>query len=272
MDKQNQYEAMAFSLGEPPAPATELHGITKNGDGSITVSGGVAGNPDGGSHTLAANIWLPRAAEYHGLSKDINDYILVPVPAMITDIPNTNGDSVSLKEFLAWNGDQKQMAYKTWEGAPMYVEHQHQPEWVRGLILGTYMRPTPFEGIQKLVMLAALDRTRDPQRVNRVISGELNTYSMGMFYSSYTCSICGARAGKGIGSPCLHTRPRKPTYRQMDGRLAYRRCENITGFELSLLENLGGRSGVNGYRSGFGDPSYVSAIGDTILDPRSMRK
>jgi len=268
---QNQYEAMAFSLGEPPAPATELHGITKNGDGSITVSGGVAGNPDGGSHTLAANIWLPKAAEYHGLSKDINDYILVPVPAMITDIPNTNGDSVSLKEFLAWNGDQKQMAYKTWEGAPMYVEHQHQPEWVRGLILGTYMRPTQFEGIHKLVMLAALDRTRDPQRVARVISGELNTYSMGMFYSAYTCSICNARAGKGIGSPCLHTRPRKPTYRQMDGRLAYRRCENITGFELSLLENLGGRSGVNGYRSGFGDPSYVSAIGDTILDPRSMR-
>lgn len=269
---ENQFEAMAFSLGEPPSAPTELHGVTKNGDGSITVSGGVAGDPTGESHTLAANIWLPKAAEYHGLSKDINDYILVPVPAMITDIPNTNGDSVSLKEFLAWNGDQKQMAYKTWEGAPMYVEHQHSPEWVRGLILGTYLRPTPFKGIQKLVMLAALDRTRDPQRVARVISGELNTYSMGMFYSSYMCSICGARAGKGIGSPCLHTRPRRPTYRQMDGRLAYRRCENITGFELSLLENVGGRSGVDGYRSGFGDPSYVSAIGDTILDPRSMRK
>ena len=264
---EDHYAATAFSMGTPIAP-TELHGITKNGDGSVTVNGTVSGT--GETQTLQSNIWLPRAAAYHGLSKDINDYILVPVPAMITDIPNTNGDSVSLSEFLRWNPDQKQMAYKTWEGAPMYVEHQHKPEWVRGLILGTYMRPTPFEGVQKLVMLAAMDRTRDPVRVGRVLKRELNTYSMGMFYSAYKCSICSHQAGKGIGSPCSHTRPRKPTYKLLDGRLAYRRCENITGFELSLLENIGGRSGVDGYRSGYGDPSYVSAIGDTILDPRGL--
>lgn len=269
----NQFEAhdeilsTAFSLGTPPA-ATELNGIQKNGDGSITVNGAVSGT--GETQTLQSNIWLPRAAEYHGLSKDINDYVLVPVPAMITDIPNTNGDSVSLKQFLAWNPDQGQMTYKTWEGRPMYVEHQHKPEWVRGLILGTYMRPTPFKNVHKLVMLAALDRTRDAPRVNRVISGELNTYSMGMFYSAYQCSICGHRAGKGVGSPCSHTRPRKPTYRLLDGRLAYRMCENITGFELSLLENVGGRANSHGYTRGFGDPSYVSAIGDKVMDPRSI--
>ncbi|MNR48368.1 hypothetical protein D3C85_1676000 [compost metagenome] len=55
----------------------------------------------------------------------------------------------------------------------------------------------------------------------------------------------------------------------MDGRLAYRQCHGITGFELSLLENIGGRSGVDGYKQGYGDPSYVSAIGDTIIDPRA---
>lgn len=268
LDQDGRELATAFSIGTPPASITELNGIQKNSDGSINIGAEAAG---GDSQTLAANIWLPRAADYYGLSRDINDYVLVAVPAMITDIPNTNGDSVSLKEFLAWNPDCGNLAYKTWEGRPMYVEHQHKPEWVRGLILGTYMRPTKFKKTQKLVMLGALDRTRDPIRVERVLKRELNTYSMGMFYSSYICSICGSRAGKGIGSPCSHTRPRKPTYKFIDGRLAYRRCEGITGFELSLLENLGGRSGVDGYKSGYGDPSYVSAIGDIILDPRNAK-
>lgn len=269
LDSQgNEMEmAVGFNMGSPVA-TTELYGTTPNGDGSITVNGDVSGT--GETQTLQANIWLPRAAEYHGLSKNINDYILVAVPAMVTRMPNTNGDSVDLKEFLRWNAGQKQMAYKTWEGAPMYVEHQHKPEWVRGLILGTYMRPTPFKGIQKLVMLGALDRTRDQVRCARVLKRELNTYSMGMMYSQYICSVCGHVAGKGVGSPCSHTRPAKPTYQLMDGRLAYRRCQNITGFELSLLENVGGRHGQDGYKQGFGDPSYVSAIGDIILDPKNI--
>lgn len=256
----------AFSIGAPP---TELNGVQKNEDGSITLGARASGT--GETQTLEANIWLPRAAEYHGLSKNINDYILVPVPAMITDFPNTNGDSVSLQEFTAWNDDQGRMTYKTWTGRPMYVEHQHKPEWVRGLILDTYLRPTQFRDVYTLIMLAALDRTRDPVRCDRVLKRELNTYSMGMYYSAYACSICNHMAGKGIGAPCAHTRPRKPTYKLLDGRLAYRRCMGITGFELSLLENLGGRSGLDGYRTGFGDPSYVSAIGDTILDPRALK-
>lgn len=265
--RDDRLVSTAYSIGSPP---TELNGITKNGDGTITVGPRASGT--GETHVLDANIWLPRAAEYHGLSKNINDYVLVPVPAMVTDLPNTNGDSVSLKEFTAWNDDQGRMTYKTWIGRPMYVEHQHKPEWVRGLILDTYLRPTPFKDIYTLIMLAALDRTRDPIRVERVLKRELNTYSMGMYYSAYGCSICGHLAGKGIGAPCAHTRPRKPTYKLLDGRLAYRRCMGITGFELSLLENLGGRSGVDGYRTGYGDPSYVSAIGDTILDPRNLPK
>lgn len=264
--------AVAFSIGAPP---TELNGIQKNSDGSITVGDKAAG---GEAQNIEANIWLPRAAEYWGLSKNINDYILIPVPAMVTDLPNTNGDSVSLKELLAWNPEQGRQAYKTWEGRPMYVEHQHKPEWVRGLILGTYMQPIRrFPGMYKLVKLAALDRTRDPVRVERVLKRELNTYSMGMYYSAFTCSVCGHTAGKGIANPCAHTRPSRPTYAMPNPnpnqvpKLAYRRCMGITGFELSLLENVGGRHGADGYKQGYGDPSYVNAIGDIILDPRSVK-
>jgi hypothetical protein len=263
----NDEMALGFSMGTPLA-TTELVGARLNSAGELPISAEVSGT--GFAETLEANVWLGRAAEYHGLSQNISDYILVAVPAMVTRLPNTNGDSVDLKQFTAWNEPCARLAYKTWEGRPMYVEHQHSPEWVRGLILGTFMRPTKFKNIHKIVMLGALDRTRDPQRCNRVLKRELNTYSMGMMYSAYACSICGHIAGRGIGSPCSHTKPRKPTYQLGDGRLAYRRCMNITGFELSLLENVGGRHGQDGYKQGYGDPSYVSAIGDILLDPKSI--
>lgn len=268
----SKIQSLSFSLGTPLVgeSVTPLYGIQKNSDGSVNVSASVAG---GESRTLEANIWLPRAAEEYNLSKDINDYILVPVPSMITDIPNTNGDSVTLKDLTKFNTEQGQLAYKTWTGKPMYVEHQHKPEWIRGVILDTYIRPIAgFPKHYKLVKLAALDRTRDPRLIQRVIDRELNTYSMGMYFTSYTCSVCGHKAGKGIGNPCVHTKPRKPTYRMADGRLCYRICHDITGFELSLLVNLGKRSGQAGYREGFGDPSYVSAIGDHLMDPRSVNR
>lgn len=247
---------------------TDMRSVNPNSDGTVNLTASMAG---GESRTLEANIWLSKAAEVYNLSKDIRDYILVPVPAIITSIPNTNGDSVSLKELTTFNAEQGALSYKTWVGKPMYVEHQHKPQWIRGVILDTYIRPLPkFPKHFKLVMLAALDRTRDPQLIQRVIDRELNTYSMGMYYSSYICSVCGNRAGKGIGRPCAHTKPQKPTYRLPDGRLCYRICQDITGFELSLLVNLGKRSGVDGYREGFGDPSYVSAIGDHLIDPRRI--
>jgi len=262
----NDYVATAFNMGTPIT--TELHGARLNEAGQLPISASISGTDQ--AENLEANVWLPRAAEYHGLSKNISDYILVAVPAMITMIPNTNGDSVDLKQFTAWNEPCGRLAYKTWEGRPMYVEHQHQPEWVRGLILGSYLRPTRFKNIQKLVMLGALDRTLDPKRCQLVLDRVLNTYSMGMLYNRYTCSVCGHVAGKGVGNPCSHTRPRKPTYQMPNGNLVYRRCQNITGYELSLLEYVGGRSGVDGYKQGYGDPSYVSAIGDIILDPKSI--
>lgn len=260
--------SLAFNFGTPVS-TVELNGARLNEAGQLPISAEISGT--GEAETLEANTWLKQAAKYHNLSGNINDYILVAVPAMVTRMPNTNGDSVDLKQFTAWNEPCARMAYKTWEGRPMYIEHQHKPEWVRGLIFGTFMRPTKFKNIQKLVMLAALDRTRDQVRCARVLKRELNTYSMGMMYSAYQCSVCGHIAGKGIGAPCSHTRPGKPTYQLTDGRLVYRRCMNITGFELSLLENVGGRHGQDGYTQGFGDPSYVSAIGDIILDPKAVQ-
>lgn len=125
----------------------------------------------------------------------------------------------------------------------------------KGVILDTYLRPLPrHPKFAKLVKLMAFDRTKDAFLVNKILKNEVSTYSMGMWYSSYTCPICGQRVGKGIGQPCGHTRPRRPTYQLPDGRLAYRQCEGLIGFECSVVA----------------DPAYVVAQSGIVWDTRSV--
>jgi hypothetical protein len=237
--------SQSFSLGLKPVEAFKL-GNTKKG---VELSNVQAG---GDARFLDVNIWLPRAAESYRISGDIRDYVIVPVPSIITSIPNTNGDSASFKELTRFLPDYGMLAYRTWVGKPTFVEHDNRDiTKAKGVILDSYLRPLPkYPKFAKLVKLLAFDRTKDSILVDRLLNNLVSTYSMGMYYSSYTCSICGARAGKGIGRPCIHTKPMKPTYMQADGRIAYRQCEGLLGFETSVVA----------------DPAYISAQSNLITD------
>lgn len=236
----------SFSLGLAPV---ELHKVANPKSATIELSAEQAG---GDARALDANIWLPKCAEHYRISADIRDYIIVPVPSIITSIPNTNGDSASFAQLTRFNPEFGQMAYRTWVGKPTHVEHDNKDiTKAKGVILDTYMRPLPrYPKYAKLVKLMAFDRTKDAVLVNNILSGKVSTYSMGMYYSSYTCPICSAHVGKGIGAPCIHTRPGRPTYQQADGRLAYRMCENLIGFETSVVL----------------DPAYIVAQSNIIWD------
>lgn len=235
----------SFSIGLPPIEAYKLE---KNKEG-VRLSGE---HVEGEARILDFGVWLPRASECYRISPDIKDYVIVPVPCIITSIPNTNGDSVNLKELTRFQPEYGQMSYKTWVGKPTFVEHQNQDiTKAKGVILDTFLRPIPrMPKFAKLVKLLAYDRTKDPMLVNRLLKREVSTYSTGMYYSSYTCSVCNHRAGKGIAPPCQHTRPMKPTYQLPDGRLAFRQCESIIGFETSVVM----------------DPAYALAQSNLITD------
>jgi len=236
----------SFSLGQAPV---ELHKIVRPKSSRIELNENQAG---GEARVLDANIWLPKAAKHYHISADIRDFVIVPVPSIITSIPNTNGDSASLAQLTEFNPEFGNLTYQTWRGKPTFVEHDNKDiTKARGVILDTYLRPLPrFPKFAKLVKLLAFDRTKDAQLVANILSNQVSTYSMGMYYSSYTCPICGARVGKGIGAPCIHTRPGRPTYQQPDGRLAYRMCEGLVGFETSVVL----------------DPAYIVAQSNIIWD------
>lgn len=238
----------SFSLGLAPVELNKASPKKK-----IELTGEQAG---GTARLLDANIWLPKCAEHYHISPDIRDYIVVPVPSIITSLPNTNGDSASFAQLTAFNPEFGQMSYRTWVGKPTHVEHDNKDiTKAKGVILDTYLRPLPnYPKYAKLVKLMAFDRTKDAQLVDNILKRKVSTYSMGMYYSSYTCPICAARVGKGIGSPCVHTRPGRPTYQLPDGRLAYRMCEGLVGFETSVVL----------------DPAYIVAQSDVIWDLSSL--
>lgn len=239
--------ASSMSLGLNPV---EMHGVSKKAK-SVRISESVAG---GESRYLDANIWLPRAAEHYNISPDLNDYIIVPSPSCITEMPNTNGDSFSKKELLSFKPQHGCLAYRTFVGKPMHIEHDNK-DYTKavGVILDCYLRPLKgFKGNHGLVVkLNAIDRNRNPRLAEAILKKEVNTYSMGAWYKSYRCSICEQQVGPNHGRPCNHTRIKKPTYMTIDGKLAYRKCEDITGFENSVVLS----------------PAFVAAIGDNILEP-----
>lgn len=250
------FVSQSFDIGSL-APPIDLYGVEK-GAKKLRLKPSQTGTV---GRDLDINAWLPMASVEYNISSDIRDYVIVPIPATITGHPNTNGDCANTKDMLKFNVQQGRPAYKTFAGKPTFQEHANQDHTkAKGIILDSFLRPMP-DGYSpkhaRLVMLLAFDRTRDSALAGSILTGH-NTYSMGMYYDSYTCSICNHTVHQDSMQLCSHTKPNLPTYlHKPTGKLCYRICHNITGFECSHV----------------GDPAFISAINrpEHVLDPRNFR-
>jgi hypothetical protein len=244
--------SQSFGLGLNPIPLDKL----AQGTNELPLSAQISGTGHS-ERILDCNYWLPYAAEHYDISRDIRDYILVPIPAIFSGLPNTNGDSLSLREMLSFKPEYGMQMYKTFKGQPTHQEHDNKNLLkAKGVILESFLRPIKFNpNYYKIVLLMAFDRTKDSLLVDQILTRQQNAYSVGFYYTSYSCSICNQVVGKGINlSPCKHTQMGRPTYKQADGRLAFRKCHDAKGFECSVVNT----------------PAFVSAIGPHLLDPRKL--
>lgn len=191
--------------------------------------------------------WLPVAAETLGISPNIKDYILSPVISMPSDLPNRNQQAFPFTELTRWCTDAGTIMYRTWTGKPVHLEHNNKnPLIAKGIILGTHMRPIPHTSgkIWKVMKLAAVDRNRDPMLANDLLTGRLNSWSMGAYSRDYQCTICGTFLTKTYKQQgCEHVIPGRPQFQTFAGKLAYHTTHDPLGFELSVV----------------GSPAYYSA-------------
>ncbi len=220
--------------------------------------------------------WLPFSAKTYEISPNIEDYILVTTPICPSDIPNRNGIGFPLQElvrFLPPPGNRQ--AYKAWTGCPVHYEHKNDVHTeAYGVILDTTMSRVEGYGLGKLwkVMgLVAIDKKKYPKMAQRILTNQVNTYSMGAMVEAFSCSYCGTpllnkwRDSKGVVHPaehCSHLTPDDPDAkdgghidwslcRDFDGsdHVAFRNAHHISPIELSIVES----------------PAWTTALSDHIL-------
>lgn len=240
MKKELSVPSHSFDLSLTGLPAIDLHKEQADrGASAIRMEAGRIGS--GSGFDLDINTWLKPASEVFNTSSDIRDYVLVPVPVNISELPNTNGDAFSKEEWLRFNPDEGRLAFQTFKGKPTFIEHNNKDHSkAQGIIFDSHLSPLRgFKGNHvRLTLLLGFDRTRCPERCDRILRGELNTYSKGTTYKAYVCSICGQIVTPKARNFCEHTAFNRPAYLDpRTGRLAYRNCIGLRGFECSSVDD-----------------------------------
>lgn len=197
--------------------------------------------------------WLPFCAPHYHISANIDDYVMIPTIIMPSDLPNRNAVGFPLSELIAFNPSLGQLAYKTWRGKPTFLEHDNTDiTKAYGVIVDTYMRKMEDFGngkVWKLLSLLAFDRSKHPDLCNQILSGQMNSYSMGAYVSSYTCSFCGSDLGQ-----CSHLTPKASCELYvLNGKLVFKQVRGVEGFETSAVAS----------------PAFTSAISDTLIVTRN---
>lgn len=213
----------------------------------------VAGGAMSGT-SLDVMSWLPFASKNMQLSGNIEDYVIVPVVTINTDLPNRNAVGFPKQRLVAWNAERGMQAYKTFKGQPTFYNHKNNVlSEAKGVILDSAMHKMQGYGggkVWKVVELLSFDRTKDSDIVKSILTGELNSYSMGAYVDGYTCSYCGAELGK-----CSHLNvgpnsAKQVQFYELNGKLVFKNVAgDVSGFETSVVD----------------EPAYVSAVSDVIL-------
>jgi hypothetical protein len=209
---------------------------------------------------LDYNVWLPFAAPVYKISPRIEDYVIVNTIICPSDIPNRNGIAFPATELARFQPPpMNRMAYKAWKGCPVHLEHDNEVhERAYGVILDASLQKVEGYGdgkLWKVMGLLAIDKNKNPEMARKVLTKQINTYSMGALVDYFTCGYCGTQCTS--RSTCGHIESTKQVnwkaYRDFDGstHLAFLNAHGIQPIECSIVA----------------DPAWAPALSDTVYDP-----
>jgi hypothetical protein len=138
-------------------------------------------------------------------------------------------------------------------------EHDNEiHEKAYGVILDASLHKVEGYGdgkLWKVMGLLAIDKNKYPDVARKVLTKEINTYSMGALVDYFTCGYCGAECS--AKHTCGHiTSPKNVNwkkYRDFDGstHLAFLNAHGLSPIECSIVK----------------DPAWAPALSDNVLDP-----
>ena len=209
-----------------------------------------------GAYALDYTTWLPKMAETYILSPRIEDYAIVCAPICPADLPNRNGIGFPLAELTKFRpAPMNRIVYKAWTGCPIHLEHDNEDYTkAHGCVLDTSLSPVSRYGdgkIFKVMGLYAIEKLKYPEIAMEVISGKIDTYSMGALADSFRCSYCDTPITQ--FTHCHHIDPRAGVdftpVTDWNGQkhIAFRNAYDLTPFELSIVRDPAWTTAQSGY-------------------------
>lgn len=180
---------------------------------------------------------LKAVSKVYNISDNINDYIF-PVPRAVTaDEPNNNGDNFQHEELTRFSPNHRCLVFQTFRNDPLHVEHAAEdPKAARGYIPDAHY--VTVKGNDKHVLtVVAMDTTKDMPLAEGLLSGEINTFSMGCICDQVKCSYskCASPIANSDRDLCDHLKWYKMS--KIDGELIYEDCLGVEYQELSVVGN-----------------------------------
>jgi hypothetical protein len=212
---------------------------------------------DGGGN-IDMEAALDTVADTYRISRDPDDYLLIPTRANSADRPNENMDAWRHAELLRFDPKVGKRVYQTYLLKPHFVNHNASNFALsRGVILDAhYNDSNPASGQTKEAVLEAtglepdrdefvetliaMDMTKDPALAAAYKNGSVYRFSMGCDVESTECSVCGKVAISTLQF-CEHVRAKHSRVAYpLDGgghRRGFEWCNNTVFAEESAVDD-----------------------------------
>lgn len=177
---------------------------------------------------------LKAVARVYNISDRIDDYIF-PVPRAVTaDQPNNNGDNFMHDELSRFSMNHRCQVFETFRNDPLHVEHlADNPKTARGYLPDVHY-VIADKNDKHVLTVVGMDVTKDPPLAEGLLSGAVDSFSMGCICDAVRCKKCGkvAHSDRDL-CDCL----RWYKMATIDGQLVYEDCLGVEFQELSVVGN-----------------------------------
>ena len=194
--------------------------------------------------------WLKKAGEKYFISCDLDDYVIEAIPIITASIPNINMQCFLLPDLVEFEPQLGMLRFKTFVGKPIFIEHNNKDVTkAKGVIFDSTITLIKKYGVAKVVILAGVDRTKDPYLAKKILKNKVNCYSMGALARYYLCSICNGVLGFSVMRTCTCYDTDFTDLRSYgkvkEGRLHYLIAKEFYFFETSYVERPADPSAVS---------------------------
>lgn len=206
---------------------------------------------------------LDVVADTYRISRNPDDYLLVPARAVSADRFNANRDAFAEDELLRFDPELGRRVYQSFDLKPHFVNHQSSiPAVARGCVIDVhynnvndaddYVKQAIYQDAAKealtdnfVELLLAVDMTKDPTLAAGYKSGAVKEFSMGADVSSTVCNVCNNEAFSEFQfCKCVKSKFSGRKYKLNDGREveAGEWCNGTRYAEISAVDDPADKS------------------------------